>query len=202
MRQGEALGLRWQYVDLDAGDIRVWWQLRRRQFEHGCGSTCGRTRGGNCPQRWLPTRSGETVLEDGFVMKEPKGKSRRTIPLPAELVDQLRTHRRTQGIERALAGDRYVDHDLVFARPDGRPIDPAEDHAEWKSILPELGIAEARLHDARHTAATTLLALGVSASVVQEILGHSDIRVTQGYLHVASEMARAATSRIGNALLG
>ena len=29
LRQGEALGLRWQYVDLDAGTLTVRWQLQR-----------------------------------------------------------------------------------------------------------------------------------------------------------------------------
>lgn len=58
----------------------------------------------------------------------------------------------------------------------------------------------ARVHDGRHTAATHLLAQGVRLEVVQEILGHSDIRVTRGYSHVASEMARAATDGMGAAL--
>ena len=32
LRQGEALGLRWEFVDLDAGEIQVDWQLQRRDF--------------------------------------------------------------------------------------------------------------------------------------------------------------------------
>lgn len=36
LRQGEVLGLRWRYVDLDKGEIRVDWQLKRRPFRHGC----------------------------------------------------------------------------------------------------------------------------------------------------------------------
>jgi site-specific recombinase XerD len=46
-----------------------------------------------------------------------------------------------------------------------------------------------------------LLALGVKIEVVQELLGHSDIRLTRGYAKVASRMAREATDRIGSALL-
>jgi len=35
LRQGEALGLRWQYVDLDAGTLTVRWQLQRLPWRHG-----------------------------------------------------------------------------------------------------------------------------------------------------------------------
>jgi integrase len=213
LRQGEALGLRKSFLDLDTAEMRVWWQLRRRPFAHGCGGTCGRRRGGNCPQREMALRTGEVNLLDlskpvdadrrtGLVMKRPKGKGKRTIPLPDELVDELRTHLATQELERTLAGSMWQEHDLVFCEPDGRPIDPARDHAEWKAILKVAGVAEARLHDARHTAATILIFLGVPVEVVQEILGHSDVRTTRGYVHVASEMAKAATARIGRSLLG
>jgi integrase len=212
LRQGEALGLRWSYVDLERAEIRVWWQLRRRAFDHGCGGTCGHPRGGNCPQRVMPLRTGEVNLLDlskpanvdrrtGFVIKRPKGKGKRTVALPTELVEALREHRAGQKLERVLADSMWQDHDLVFAESDGRPIDPKYDHQEWKSILAAAGVPATRLHDARHTAGTIMTVLGVPIEVVQEILGHSDVRTTRGYVHVASEMARAATARMGRTLL-
>ncbi|HEU4425028.1 MAG TPA: site-specific integrase, partial [Pilimelia sp.] len=121
LRQGEALGLRWSYVDFEAGELRVWWQLHRRGFEHGCAGVqdqksrvfpCGRRRGGNCPARYLPTRSGEIVLDGGLLLKPPKGKSKRTIPIPPELVERLAAHREVQRLERQFAGGVVVDHDL------------------------------------------------------------------------------------------
>jgi integrase len=200
LRQGEALGLRWPYVDLDAREVRVWWQLHRRAFEHGCaGTPCGRRRAGNCPSRVLPLRSGELQLEGGLILKPPKGKSRRTIPIPPELVDALRAQREIQQLER-IGGVGNV-HDLVFTTPTGEPVDPGHDHDEWQALLTAAGVRSARVHDARHTAGTLLLAQGVPLAVVQEILGHSDIRVTRGYSHVASTMARDATERLGRALL-
>jgi integrase len=57
------------------------------------------------------------------------------------------------------------------------------------------------VHDLRHTTATLLLAQGVPARVVMEILGHSQISVTLNtYSHVASDLARAATVSIEEAL--
>lgn len=201
LRQGEALGLRWSYVNLDAGELRVWWQLHRRGHEHGCGGTCGHRRAGNCPERSLRLRSGEQHLEGGLLLKEPKGKGKRTVPIPPELVAALRAHREVQDLERLMAEGAYAGHDLVFADVDGSPIDPARDWAAWHELLKAAGVRKARVHDGRHTAATLLLAQGVNVRVVQEILGHSSITVTQGYAHVASAMAREATQRMGSSLL-
>ena len=36
IRQGEALGLRWSYVDLETGVIRAWFQIQRTEWQHGC----------------------------------------------------------------------------------------------------------------------------------------------------------------------
>jgi integrase len=201
LRQGEALGLRWPYVDLDEATMNVWWQLSRRAFEHGCEPACGRRRGGNCPQRWLPLRTGEIVVEGGLILKEPKGKSKRTVAIPPELVKELRAHREVQALEKQWAGGAWTEHDLVFARPDGGPIDPSSDWDEWKALLALAGVADYRVHDGRHTAATLMLAQGVQERVVQEILGHSSITLTQRYTHVASKMAQDAAAKMGAALL-
>ena len=107
--------------------MRVWWQLHRRSFKHGCGGTCGRRRGGNCPERTLPLRSGETVVKGGLILKEPKGRSKREIPLPPELVEALRAHREVQNLERMMAGGAYAPYGFVFARVGGDPVDPGED---------------------------------------------------------------------------
>jgi integrase len=61
----------------------------------------------------------------------------------------------------------------MFAQPDGKPIDPRRDLTEWKALLREAGLRDARLHDARHTAATTLLLLGVPERAVMDVTGRS-----------------------------
>jgi hypothetical protein len=58
--------------------------------------------------------------------------------------------RRTRNVGHA--GSEWHDGGWVFAQPTGRPIDPRADHAEWKALLEEPGVRDARLHDARHTA--------------------------------------------------
>ncbi len=203
LRQGEALGIRWPYVDLDSDEphIKVWWQLHRRAFEHGCGGTCNRRRGGNCPQRKMELRSDEIPIEGGLILKEPKGKSKGEVPLSPELVELLRVHREIQDLEKMMTGAAYAQHDFVFARPDGGPVSPEADWHEWKAVLSEAGVGDKRVHDGRHTAGTLLLAQGTEIRVVQKILRHSSVKVTEGYAHVVDRLAREASERMGKSLL-
>jgi integrase len=175
LRQGEALGARWEHVDLDAGVWRVREQVRRTTYRHGCGGACDATTGRECPQR-----------VGGLRASEPKtARGKRDIGLPPQMIAALRSHRQEQLAERMAAGSTWADSDLVFAQPNGKPIDSKRDWRLWKDLLSEAGVRDARVHDARHTAATLMLAQHVPARVVMEILGHSTIAVTQNiYQHV------------------
>ena len=79
----------------------------------------------------------------------------------------------------------------------GDPIDPRRDWQEWTDILKAAGLPHYRLHAMRHSTATILLEKRVALAVVQEILGHSDIRVTRGYSHVSSALHDDAATRMG-----
>src|SRR5215203_3004520 len=74
LRMGEALGLKWSDIDLDAGTLRVHRQLQR-------------------------IRDG-----GGLVFSEPKNASRRTVDLPHRALEALRSHRKRQLEEQLRAG--------------------------------------------------------------------------------------------------
>lgn len=187
LRQGEALGLRWAHVDLKTGQMEIPKQLRRRIYEHGCGGTCGKKRGAECPKR----------SEGGLLLVDPKGKSERTLPIPKPLAAKLRRHRTEQRAEKKAAEEWWQDGDYVFAQTDGRPLDPRQDYQAWVDLLAEAGVKRVRLHDARGTAATLMIAQGVPIEVVQVVLGHTDLRTTQVYAKVVDELTRDATDRMG-----
>jgi len=63
-------------------------------------------------------------------------------------------------------------------------------------------VRDARLHDARHTAATLLLQQGVALRVAMQLLGHSQIAMMMHYTHVVPELARVAADRMGQAPRG
>jgi len=112
----------------------------------------------------------------------------------------LRSHKAEQAAARLAAGPEWADHGLVFCQPNGRPVDPRADWQEWAGILAEAGLPHAGTHSMRHSAATFALGERVGLAVVQELLGHSDIRVTRGYTHVSSPLAHAGAAAVGRAL--
>ena len=53
------------------------------------------------------------------------------------------------------AAQLWEDGDWLFATPTGGPVNPRTDYDEWKRLLKLAGLRDGRLHDARHTAATS-----------------------------------------------
>jgi integrase len=90
----------------------------------------------------------------------------------------------------------------IFASPVGKPIDPRKDWEEWKRILVIAGVRDARLHDARHTAATFLLVAGVDTRTVMDLLGWSQPILILRYQHVVDELKQEAARRIAEILWG
>ncbi len=135
---------------------------------------------------------------------EPKTeKSKRTIKLPSQLKSELRAHRDRMEGERDLAGDRWKENGFVFPTSIGTPYEPRNLNRHFTKLLARLGMPHSRVHDMRHTAASLLLAQGVSLRLVSEILGHSSTRVTGDiYGHPYDEARDSAASRIGDLLWG
>jgi site-specific recombinase XerD len=109
-------------------------------------------------------------------------------------------HRKRQTAERLRAGDSWTDLDLVFTTRHGTPIERTEDWRAWKAILHQAQVRDARVHDARHTAATLLIAQGVHIRVVQEVLGHTRVTTTERYTHVVTLQMKDASERMDQAL--
>lgn len=166
LRQGEALGLRWQDVDLEAGRIRV---------AHALGRITGK----------------------GLVLGPVKSKSgKRTLALPKPMLAELKAHRVAQNAERLAAGSWWHEGDYVFANPDGRPIDPKADWTTWRERLIEAGVPMVRLHAARHTALTMMIALGIQPQVVKEVAGHAKFSTTETYLDKVDDLHLDAAEKM------
>ncbi|MEN3614452.1 site-specific integrase [Plantactinospora sp. ZYX-F-223] len=191
LRQGEALGLKWADVDLDAGTLVVRRGRQRPKWRHGCAEPCGRKYGGHCPDR-QPTRAATADTKSRA--------GRRSIGLPDELVALLRKHRDEQDQERQNAGQLWCDGGWLFATPTGEPVNPRTDYDEWKRMLKLAGLRDGRLHDARHTAATVLLILGVAERAVMGIMGWSNSAMAVRYQHLTTQVRRDIAKRVGGLL--
>jgi len=125
---------------------------------------------------------------------------RRTIALPDRVLKLLTEHQRAQQREHGTAGNLWEDYGFVFTSETGQPLDPRADNREWAQLLEEAGVREARLHDARHTAATVLLVLGVSQRAVMGLMGWSNNTMTTRYQHLTPDLRRDIAHQVDGLL--
>jgi len=64
----------------------------------------------------------------------------------------------------------------------------------WRTIRSIAGLPNMRLHDLRHQYASNLINSGRTLYEVQQILGHSDPKVTQRYAHLSTKSLQAAAN--------
>lgn len=109
--------------------------------------------------------------------------ARRTIELPAELVDQLATHRTAQVAER-LAAATWVDDRLMFATRAGTPLSPSNVRRDLARICARANLPSVTPNELRHSCASLLSDAGVPNEQIADLLGHTTTRmVDQTYRH-------------------
>jgi integrase len=131
--------------------------------------------------------------------EEPKtARSRRTVYLPAPLMQKLAAHKRKQAEARLKLGPAWQAFDLVFCSEEGTPLTiPNLTYRYFRPILTKAKLPRIRLYDLRHTCATLLLIAEENPKVVSERLGHSTIVLTlDTYSHVLPTMQQGATARL------
>lgn len=62
----------------------------------------------------------------------------------------------------------------------------------WDKVRKEAGMPDLRMHDLRHTFASNLVNSGQSIYVVSKLLGHSQLKTTARYSHLADETLMSA----------
>jgi len=173
LRRGEALALRWAYVDLDA----------RVLFVH-------------------PLRGTLSDVAGHLMFTAPKTKgSAAGVGLSARVVDALKRQSARQAVERAEWNETYEDDDLVFARENGSPLRPDKVLDRFHVLTAQAGLPRVRIHDLRHLAATLMIAAGVPLPLVSKTLRHAASAITADlYGHLTNESALAAADGLGAVL--
>jgi integrase/recombinase XerC len=121
-----------------------------------------------------------------------KGRSERLIPMDPDVEKWLRSLGRDEGpvfrtVRRQKKGASGGRHRRMT------------DHRKLLNSIERTTGHHIRLHDARHTFACHLLDSGVDIRVVQSLLGHSSVVITEGYSHLTQkhlEPARQAMEKL------
>ena len=166
-RRGEALALKWDCVDLDNAVVHL-----KRNLVYFPDGSC----------------------EVSETMKTAT--SRRTVPIPYDLCDELRERRsKTTSL-------------FVFPNRDGNPQRTGSFQAYWKKVQTRFGpevnakkgveVYQSRAtltpHVLRHTFATRCFEAGMDIKEVQYLMGHSDPNVTlEVYTHYCAESRQEQT---------
>ncbi|MFI6297640.1 tyrosine recombinase XerC [Nonomuraea sp. NPDC050790] len=171
LRRGEVLGLAWDCVDLEGGQIQI-----ARQLTRVSGQLLHRN---------------TTKTEDSAAF----------LPMPALCTTALRHRKTVQDDASKAAGDDWQESDLVFTTKHGTPIEPRNLNRAFDGRCHRAGVPRIRVHDTRRTCASLLAALGVHPRVAMQILRHSQISMTMDiYTQVPSPETRKALDQLNDSL--
>ena len=146
LRIGEICALTWGDIDLDAGVVHITKTIQRI---------------------YLGQRKTEVIVDT------PKtAHSYRDIPLPANLITQLKP------LKRQATDRHYV------LTNDACPLEPGPYRNYFKRLMKRLGFPPIRFHALRHSFATRCIECGCDYKTVSALLGHANINTTLNlYVH-------------------
>ncbi|WP_195513880.1 tyrosine-type recombinase/integrase [Turicibacter sanguinis] len=162
-RRGEILGLTWEDIDFENNTLTINKILQYQQ-------------------------------DKGLILSSTKTSSSvRTVLMTQTLVNELKRHKQAQDERKEYYGDLYFkEHAFVCCNDDGSPINPIC-LTQFTNKLSKKNGYPFRFHDLRHTHATLLLEADVNIKVVQQRLGHENIKTTLNvYSHITNKLEEDA----------
>ncbi len=142
MREGEALGLLWDCVNLTKGTITIDKQLQL-------------IRGTKGQYQMVPTKNSKS----------------RNISLAPSVVKILRNIKTKQLENRLRYGDCWENSGFVFTDDLGKHLSASSVYKAFKRVVEEIGSPDTRFHDLRHSYAVAAIKSGDDIKTVQENLG-------------------------------
>ena len=171
MGRGEALGLRWQDVDLENGAVSIV-QTLSRSVDRGLIFQPPKTNSG-----------------------------RRVIDLDEGTVAVIRAHHGQQLLHKLKLDGTFQENGLVFPGPLGDPLNPMAITRAFQSYAKKLGLKGARVHDLRHFHASVMLHNGQTLLLVSKRLGHASVATTGDiYGHLLPGWQKEAANAFAKAM--
>jgi len=180
-RIGEALALKWNFVDFENNQLNIVNNLRR-------------VRNNEKKKTGKKDKQGKTRLRIGLLKSKT---SRRVIPVPEKLMTSLRELKQEQDQYIAENKDSYQSQKLVFATQLGGLVDPRNERRRFKKYLKKINFRnDINFHSLRHSYASKIL-LSYPTKLASELLGHSSTDVTTKiYHHICSSDKRDAVNTL------
>lgn len=173
LRLGELLGLKWEDINFEKGELSVKRSLQKIKNNEG---------------KWVQVEQTPKTVN-----------SIRVVPIPANVLKELKQHKIEQNKTILLVGDAYTNNNYVFCNDLGAPLDDKTPGRNMTTILKHLDIEYIKFHALRHTFITRMFEAGVDAKTIAELVGHSDVSTTLNiYTHVSTNEKVKAISKIDN----
>ena len=109
------------------------------------------------------------------------------VPLGAAAIDLLTQLPRTEDNPYVLPGQIPGKHYVGLEKA-------------WRRLRSRAGLQDVRLHDLRHSFASTAAGLGESLLLIGSLLGHTNPSTTARYAHLSNDPRQAAADRISGRL--
>ncbi|EAC6449884.1 site-specific integrase [Listeria monocytogenes] len=147
---------------------------------------------------------------EGIKLDETKNKRKRIVPAPTGLMEEIKElakekQKNKDKLGLLWKGTKDLDGKtviLIFSHADGTPFTPASVTRMFNRFLEKEennDLTKISFHDLRHSAASFLLEQGINVKVIQNILGHSDIKVTLNtYAHITEDGYSEAAKTFDN----
>ena len=111
----------------------------------------------------------------------------RVVPLSPSAVELLAELPRSAGSRWVIPGRKPGTHMVRLGNA-------------WRLLRKRAGLHDVRLHDLRHSFASSALALGESLPMIAKLLGHRQIASTARYAHLARASVHEAAARVAESL--
>ena len=66
----------------------------------------------------------------------------------------------------------------------------------WQRVRARAGLKDVRIHDLRHTFASTAVAAGQGLPMIGKLLGHTQVQTTARYAHLAADPVKNAADQV------
>jgi integrase len=143
MRKGELLGLKWEDLDWNTGQINI-----RRQVQRVHGQS-----------NLLTTLKTE--------------RSARTVTISNKMIEKLYEHKKAQQLKRIKLGERWINNDLIFPSSVGTPLEPSNFDRIWREVRGKAGLICRFHDLRHMAASMMLVKLRIAPTEVSAVLGHT-----------------------------